>query len=315
MVAHPGQQTLRFKISQDLLPRLVAVQAGISAGGRIHVRRLIHHADRGQALPLAQSKIVGVVRRRHLHRAGAEVAAHPTVGHDGNLAPGQRQAQHLAVQVSIALVVWMYRYGYVAQHGFRPRGGDGNKARFAHDGVANLPQLALLLLVDHFQVRDSGLAARAPVDDIGAAIDQPLFMQPDEGFAHGRGARLVHGEVFARPVDAGAQPPHLVEDGGAVMLLPLPDALHKGFAAQLLARFVLFGELPLHHQLGGNAGVVGARQPESEVSAHAAPPGEDIHLGVFQHVPHVQPAGHIGRGQQHGEHGCGRSASGMWLFK
>ena len=159
--------------------------------------------------------------------------------------------------------------------------------------------------MDHFQVGDGGLAARAPIDDIGAAIDQPLFIEPDEGFAHGRGARAIHGEVFARPVDAGAQPPHLVEDGGAVMLLPLPDALDEGFAAQLLAGLVLFGKLALDHQLGGDAGVIGAGNPQRQVPAHAAPASEDVHLGVFQHVPHVQPAGDIRRGQQHGEDGRG----------
>ena len=146
------------------------------------------------------------------------------------------------------------------------------------------------------------MAARTPVDDIGPAIDEPLLIQPDEGFAHGRGAGTVHGEVFARPVDAGAQPPHLVEDGVAVMLLPLPDALDKRFAAQLLACLMLFGKLALDHQLSGDSGVVGAGNPQGQVPAHAAPASEDVHLGVFQHVPHVQPAGDIRRGQQHGEH-------------
>ena len=169
--------------------------------------------------------------------------------------------------------------------------------------------------MDHFQVGDGGLAARAPIDDVGAAIDQSLLIEPDEGLAHGHGARAVHGEVLARPVDARAQPPHLVEDGVAVVLLPLPDAFDEGFAAQLLAGFVLFGQLAFDHQLGGNAGVVGARNPQRQIAAHAAPASEDVHLGMFQHVPHVQPAGDIRRRQQHGEDGRRSRVAGARLIE
>ena len=38
-----------------------------------------------------------------------------------------------------------------------------------------------------------------------------------------------------------------------------------------------------------------------DLAAHAVPAGEDVHLGLVQHVAHVQPAGDVGRRQQHGE--------------
>ena len=76
---------------------------------------------------------------------------------------------------------------------------------------------------------------------------------------------------------------------------------------------MLCGELAFDHQLGGDAGMIGAREPKSQVPAHAAPAGEDVHLGVFQHVAHVQPAGDIGRGQQHGEDGRGGGCAGVRL--
>ena len=52
-------------------------------------------------------------------------------------------------------------------------------------GVADMPEAALGFLVLHFQVGERGLAARAPVDDVIALINQALFVQPDERFAHG----------------------------------------------------------------------------------------------------------------------------------
>ena len=168
---------------------------------------------------------------------GAELAAHPFVENDGNLAVQQRQAQLLPVQMRVALVLGMDRHRHVAQHGLGPRRGNGQKlagvfAVIVMNRVANLPQVALVLVVDHFEVADRGLAARAPVHDVGAAIDQPLLVEPDEGLAHRHREPLVHGEVFAVPVHRGAQALHLVENGPAVMAAPLPYALHKGLAAQ-----------------------------------------------------------------------------------
>jgi hypothetical protein len=98
----------------------------------------------------------------------------------------------------------------------------------------------------------------------------------------------------------------------------IPDPFDKGLAAQLLACFVLFGELALDHQLGRYAGVVGARNPKRHVPTHAPPPGEDVDLGVFQHVPHVQPPGNVGWRQQHGEGRTIRRTGGVcsvWLVK
>ncbi len=96
-------------------------------------------------MSLADSEIVGIVRGRDLHRSGAEVCADPTVGDHGNFAPHQRQQQLLAVQMLVAVVVRIHGHGYVAEHGFRARGGDGEelaRLRFsvlAEDRVANLP--------------------------------------------------------------------------------------------------------------------------------------------------------------------------------
>jgi len=56
-------------------------------------------------MPLAEGKIVGIVGRGHLHRSGAEVAADPLVQNHWNLTVHQRQAELLAVQVQIALVL------------------------------------------------------------------------------------------------------------------------------------------------------------------------------------------------------------------
>ena len=85
--------------------------------------------------------------------------------------------------------------------------------------------------MDDFEIADGGLAARAPVDDVRAAIDEALMIEADEGFADGDRQALVHGEVLAAPVDGDAEALHLFEDGAAVVLTPLPDAGNECFPA------------------------------------------------------------------------------------
>ena len=41
------------------------------------------------------------------------------------------------------------------------------------------------------------LAAGTPIDDVGATIDQALFVEPDKGFAHG-GERLASMVKYSR---------------------------------------------------------------------------------------------------------------------
>ncbi len=169
--------------------------------------------------------------------------------------------------------------------------------------------------MDDFEVADCGLAAGAPVDDVGSAIDEALRVEACEGFANRNRKARVHGEVFALPVDGGAEALHLVENGFAVLVAPLPDAGLEGFAAEGLAGDAFAGELALDHHLRGDAGVVGAGNPEGFVAPHAVPAGEDVHLSLVEHVAHVQAAGYVGRRQKNskgiadGFTGCGRGLS------
>ena len=133
----------------------------------------------------------------------------------------------------------------------------------ADDRILEIVKLALRLLVHDFQVGDGRGAPRTPVHDVVAAIEQPLFIKPDERLAHRARKIVVHGEVFAAPIDGIANPLHLLDDRSAVVLLPLPDALDEGFAAHPEPVLSLRSQLPLDHHLGGDSGMIGARQPHA----------------------------------------------------
>src|SRR6266404_1960408 len=90
----------------------------------------------------------------------------------------------------------------------------------------------------------------------------------------------------------------------------MPHPLVELLARHLAAREALLLELPLHHDLRGDAGVVGSRQPERVVALHPVMAGQRVHDGLVERVPHVQDAGHVRRRQLDAERRtAGREAS------
>ena len=139
-----------------------------------------------------------------------------------------------------------------------------------------MPQLAGLLGVLHLGIGQGGAAVGAPVDDPAALVDIALFIEVYKYLPDGLGAALVHGEPVALPVAGGAKGLLLLHNPAAVLLLPLPDPLQELLPAQVIAGQALLPELLLHLDLGGDAGVVIAREPQSAVALHPLKPGQDI---------------------------------------
>ena len=143
---------------------------------------------------------------------------------------------------------------------------------------------------------DSAVRHRGtPVDDPLGAVDQAVVVHPLEDGLHRPGQPRVHGEALARPVHAVAEAAHLAEDPAAGLLLPLPDPLDERLPTEVVPGEALLGQLPLDHVLGGDAGVVHARQPERVVALHAAAAGQRVHQRVLEGMAEVQRAGDVGR--------------------
>ena len=119
---------------------------------------------------------------------------------------------------------------------------------------------------------------------------------------HGSGAHRVEREARATPVAARAEFAELAEDALLVLILPLPDAFHQFLAAEVVACLAfLLADAPFHHGLGGDAGVVGAGDPQGVEALHAAPADEEILQRVVESVAEVQGAGDVGRRDDDGE--------------
>src|SRR5581483_8976062 len=262
-------------------------------GVRQRLDRLIFE----NALPNVE--VIEVVRRCDLYAAGPEFGIDVVVGDDRDEALRSRQANGLANQFRVTRVHRMYRDGDVAEHGLGSRGGYRDAEALA--GIADFPNAAVLFLGIDLQIGNGRAEHGVPVDQALAAVDEAGVVPPDEHFGHGARHLRVHGEVAALPslgvgvlpVSGSTEAAHLPRDGGPGLLLPLPDALNKFFAPEIVACLLLEFELALDHDLRSDAGVVGADHPVGVVAAHAVIANERVHQRLLEGVAHVQGAGDV----------------------
>ncbi len=262
--------------------------------------------DQRQMMTLAHLVIVEIVRGRDLDAAAAELRIDVAVGDDGNLALGERQPKPAADQVAVALIVGMHRDGGVAQHRFRTRRRDHDVAIGIDEWIAQVPQVAVFFRGDDLEIRECGLQHRVPVHQTLAAVDELVLEQPHEHFGDRARELRIHGEAVAAPIDRGTEPAHLAGDDAARLLLPFPHPLDEGGASEIGAARALGVELPLDHQLRGDAGVVGPGLPERIEAPHPVIADEGVHDRVLERMPHVQRPRDVRRRD---DDGVGRAAA------
>ena len=294
----PGKQPGGFQVDEDFLARLEPVEPQILRPTLfVDARVLVQDGDHRQLVPEPRLVVVKVVGRRHLHHAGAERHVHQLrVRDDGDLAVHERQQDRLSDQPRVAFVVGVNRERGVAEEGLRPGCRHGQKAVCALHRVSDVPERALALLVLHLQVRERGVTRRAPIDELGGAVDEALLVQAHEDLLHRERGAFIEREPLAAPIERRAERIVLLLNPLAVPALPLPDALHELLASEVVPALLLrLLELPLHHHLGGDAGVVRARLPEDVVAAHPFPADEDVLNRRCQRMPDMQRARDVGR--------------------
>ena len=257
----------------------------------------------GKVRRRGRREVVGVVRRRDLHDAGAELPVdEDRVLDDRDLPVHDRQDRRLALAARRCA-----------------RRPDGSRApcrrassraassrpprRPSTPGhvVAHVVQRSLRLAVHDLEVRDRGLAARAPVDDVAPAVDQAVAVEAHEGVPDRPREIRVHREAQAAPVERAAEPPQLREDRVAGLPAPRPHALDELFPAEVPAPDPLLRELALDDHLGRDAGVVGARKPQDPAAAHALPARQDVLDRAAVGVADVEAPGDVRRRDDHDE--------------
>ena len=282
-----------------------AVETGeFGAGFSGHLAVGREDVDDRELVAEADLEVGLVVGRGDLEDAGTELEVDVVIGDDGNDALFLRDVERerlvdvLADEVLVARVLGVDGDGGVRGDGLRAGGGDGEEgARFFHDLDAEVVHEPALLLHGDLLVGEGGQGGGAPVHHALAAVDEALLVKVHEHALDAPGVFRVHGEAGAGPVAGGAERAELLEDDAAVLLLPFPDPGDEGLASEVVAVLDLAGLLEglLDDVLGGDAGVVGAGQPEDLLAVHARLAGEDVLDGVVQDVAEGQYAGDVGR--------------------
>ena len=292
------EQAVLLKPLDDGLAALVAVHAGKLAVALDDHRVLIKDIDLRQVVSLTHGVIVGVVGRGDLDKTGTKVGVDMPILKDGNLAVDDGELDGLTHEGGLLGILRGDGDARIAEHGLGARGGDDDVVLAVDrlgQRVAQVPQVALLVLVLGLVVRDSGGAVGTPVDDALAAIDQAVVVPVAEDLTHGLGVILVHGEALVIEVDGAAHALDLLDDDAAVLVGPIPAGVDKLVATDLQAADALALELLVDLGLRGDTGVVGAQHPARRLAAHASHTDDGVLDGVVGGVTHVELAGHVGR--------------------
>ena len=295
----------RVEVGDDLALGLGPVEPGVGAGQLVQRPVGVHDRQRRQVVALADLPVDLAVAGRHLEGAGAEVLLDRLVGDDGDGPAGRRDEHVPADEVPEPVVVGVDGDGRVGGDRLGPRRRDVDVAAglpplAVDDGVADGPQVPRPLDVVDLLVRDDGLVVGVPVDEVLAAVDEPLLVQRHEHLLDGPAQPLVHGEPAVPPVGRVAQAPLLLQDDVAVLTAPGPDVLQERVAPDRLAVDAVLLELLLDDVLGRDAGVVEPGDPQGLEPPHPLVPDEQVLDRVLERVAHVEPAGHVGR--RHRDH-------------
>ena len=287
-----------FEISNDSLSRFVAIHAGILACLFIHRAIFIHDDDGLELVSLSDFKVVRVMRRCDLHAAGTISHVDVFIGNDRDLAAGAGQCDLLADEAFVAFILRIHSDSGITRDGFRTGGRDLDVfPLFACDRVIKVPEMSDFILMLDFNVGECRLAARAPVRDAEALINQAFFIEGNENFANGTRTDIVHGEAFTGPVAGRAETADLQTDAVAVFFLPLPYTFQEFFTAEVIFIETFFRDLLFDLDLRRDAGMVFARQPQDIVTLHSLVTNQDILKSIVECMPHVQLAGNIRRRQ------------------
>ena len=92
----------------------------------------------------------------------------------------------------------------------------------------------------------------------------------------------------------------MIVDLTAVLVFPVPDALHEVLPPQIVPRQLLsLPELLLDDTLRGDTSMVTAGKPKNLVSGHSAPSNDSIFDCKHQGVAEMERTGNVGRWNDH----------------
>ena len=118
----PEKRRSTGEVLLELHADVEAHHAGVRRAVLVDAAVVADHVDELQVMAVSALEIVGIVRRRDLHRSRSEVHVHQNgVRDDRDASPIDRVDHVLSVQVLVARIVGVHRHGRIAQHRLQTR--------------------------------------------------------------------------------------------------------------------------------------------------------------------------------------------------
>ncbi len=200
----------------------------------------------------------------------------------------------------VTFIVWIHRHACVAEHRLRTGCGDHDLLAVLQR-IADVVEVPLHFVMLHLDVRQSGLAAGTPVDHPLTAIDLPLFVERNEDLADGPRQPFIEGEPFASPVGRRPQGAHLHLNVITVLVFPFPDPVNERLPPQVVPSQSFFCQCSLDDVLGGDPGVIHAREPTGDVAVHPLVADDDVVQRVLKGIADVHCRCDVRWRDHHGE--------------
>ena len=200
MLLNSYQIAALIKILNDLLSCLISVHTCILGIIVDYLCIIGHNIDDRQIMTLSDLKVIGVMSGSDLYNARSEIHFNIFISHNGYLSAYQRKNKRLADDILISFIVGIYCNSCIAQQSFGTCCCKLNIAAAVLEGIAQMPEMACLILISNLRIGKRGLAVRTPVNNSLAPVNKTLIEILYENFLNGIGAALVHCKALSRPI-------------------------------------------------------------------------------------------------------------------
>ncbi len=196
------QQTEFFHFGNDQFACLEPIQTTIFFRRVIiDARMIIHDVDFFEIIAFADFKVVEIMRWGDFNGARSLFRIGIFIGNDFDAASHDWQNAVLTNQILVTFIIRMNRNTGITQHGFRPRGRNGDELAFlALNRVFEVPIMAFDFFLNDFKIGNRGQKFRVPVDQTLVTVNQSLFVQGNKYLANSSRQTIVHGKAFTWPI-------------------------------------------------------------------------------------------------------------------
>ena len=289
------------EIIDQIFAAFKTILSCIPAAKFVNMAFIVKYPHNRQMTPLAHLKVIWIMSRCDLYRAGAEFHFAVTISHNGDLTAHNGDNNGFSNDILIPFIFRVHGNGRISQHGFRTGGSHRNGIGFIRRLIPDMPQMTDLTFILYFCIAQSSLAAWTPVDDPVSTVNKPFVVKSFEETVHCPVAALIHGETFPLPIAGRPHLAQLLHDGSSVFVPPVPSSLQKAVTPQIQLVLAFLSQSFHNFHFCCNGSMVCAGQPKSLVSGHPLITDDGILKGIIQCMPHMQFSCDVGRGNNDGK--------------